>query len=136
MATIKATPRMRYGQHKANAKKRGIEFDLTFDEWMDIWRDHYASRGAGPGQLQMCRTRDEGGYSAENVRIDTREANLQEAVAVSRSRAIEQDWVIEGQNRTELRGWLLDRRNHSRDYFKERIAAERAAERGDCDDDG
>lgn len=73
------TPRARYAQQKASAARRGIEFDLTFEEWWDIWRDRYQMRGRNAGQLQMCRTRDEGPYAVGNVRIDNHKGNRADA---------------------------------------------------------
>lgn len=106
MATIKATPRMRYRQHKASAKQRGIEFDLTFDEWWEIWQPHYAQRGRGAGHLQMCRTGDVGPYAVGNVRIDTVEANQAEAKYSSQAKAEIRDW---GEARPDARFWVNER---------------------------
>lgn len=78
MTTIKATPLMCYQRHKSTAKARGIEFDLTFDEWWAIWEPHFDRRGRASDALQMCRTADAGGYTVGNVRIDTCAANQAE----------------------------------------------------------
>lgn len=80
--TITATPRMRYRQHKASAKARGIDFDMTFEEWWAIWEPYYERRGRTVGAMHMCRKADAGGYTVGNVRIDTMEANHAERVRV------------------------------------------------------
>lgn len=87
MATIKATPLMRYRQQRAQAKRRGIPFELTFEQWWSLWEPHFDRRGAVKGAMQMCRTRDQGGYTQGNVRIDTVEANHAEYAASVRERA-------------------------------------------------
>lgn len=63
--------RHQYAQHKANAKKRGIEFKLTFEQWRDIWGDKLVQRGRRVGQLVMCRINDEGAYEVGNVFLGT-----------------------------------------------------------------
>ena len=67
--------------HAKGAKKRGITFLFTFDEWMGIWwgSGHWFERGCKKGQFVMCRTGDVGPYAIGNVRIDTCGANAREA---------------------------------------------------------
>jgi len=78
----------KYLLHKSSAKSRGIEFDLTFDEWKSIWGFHIENRGTRANQLGMLRTRDEGGYSVGNVRLGTPKENQQErSVALKVSKA-------------------------------------------------
>jgi hypothetical protein len=67
--------RKKFNAHKGGAKKRGIEFKFTFNEWWDIWKPHWANRGRGKGQFVMCRTMDKGAYEVGNVRIDTPKGN-------------------------------------------------------------
>lgn len=80
----RSTARQRYAQHKANAAVRGIEFDLTFDEWWEIWEPRFAERGRGKDQFGMCRTRDQGPYQAGNVRLDTPKGNAGDRVLMRR----------------------------------------------------
>lgn len=70
--------RVRYGQHKAGAKARGIEWEFTFEEWCEVWAPHWPERGRGASQLGMCRTHDTGPYSPGNVRLDTPKGNAAE----------------------------------------------------------
>lgn len=85
-------PRKKYAQHKANAQRRGIEFDITFEEWWAIWEPRYAERGPYRGQLGMCRTRDEGAYRPGNVRLDTPRNNSREHHVVVSQRQFAQAW--------------------------------------------
>lgn len=62
-----------YSTHKAAAAFRGIPFTLTQADWWKLWAPHWRVRKSH--KLQMCRTRDMGGYAAGNVRIDTRASN-------------------------------------------------------------
>lgn len=59
--------RTAYTQHKAGAKQRGIEFKLTFEEWLGIWGDKLDQRGSRVWELVMCRINDEGAYEVGNV---------------------------------------------------------------------
>lgn len=70
------TPLRKYRMHKSSALQRGVEFDLTFDEWMEIWGDRLKDIGTGSKKLGMLRTRDEGGYSVGNVRLGTPKENV------------------------------------------------------------
>ena len=70
-----------YNNHKARAKRKGVIFDLTFDEWLKIWTDsgHYYQKGTKRGQYVMSRYKDAGGYTIDNVYIQTVGANTKEA---------------------------------------------------------
>lgn len=95
LAAIAATgkdPYLRYKQHVASAKVRGIEFDLTFPEWWEIWQDRFDQRGPHTGEYVMCRTRDEGAYRPGNVRIDTGANNVKEYQVSSTRRQFAQAW--------------------------------------------
>jgi hypothetical protein len=71
--------RAKYARHKASARRRNIEFDLTFEDWMSIWGPRLELIGRQRDDMQMCRTHDSGGYKVGNVRIDTQRANAIEA---------------------------------------------------------
>jgi hypothetical protein len=70
-----------YTRHKANAKRRGITFDLSFDEWWGIWTEsrRWSQRGWKPGQFVMSRYGDEGPYAVGNVYISGAKRNLKDA---------------------------------------------------------
>lgn len=71
MRRYRASPKGKYVVHKKNAKRRGVVFLLTFDQWWDIWRSsgYWDLRGCKPGQYVMCRLGDEGAYEVGNVYI-------------------------------------------------------------------
>lgn len=72
------TPRGQYQRHRQNAKDRGIEFLLTFDEWWHIWMQSgfWEIRGNRPGRCNMMRYGDCGPYAVGNVHIGTHRANV------------------------------------------------------------
>lgn len=58
-----------------HAGKRGIAWELSFDEWMLLWDGKFHLRGKGKGKLCMARYGDEGPYSISNVYITKNEIN-------------------------------------------------------------
>ena len=76
------SPREQFGDHKRRAKRRGISFLLTFEEWQDIWRSsgHWDERGGLPHQYVMARFGDKGAYEVGNVRICTGAENRAEQI--------------------------------------------------------
>jgi hypothetical protein len=74
------TPRSRYSNHKACAKRRGIPFDLTFEEWFAIWEasGHFEERGRSRHEYHMARHGDRGSYAVGNVKIITASENIKE----------------------------------------------------------
>lgn len=77
----KTRKKTKYSAHRYDAERRGIEFLLTFEEWVKIWLDsgHFHERGTRKGQYVMARFGDAGPYSVGNVRITTVEENHSEA---------------------------------------------------------
>ena len=73
--------KLAYTDHKSHAKRRGIPFLLTFEEWCAIWRESgkWDQRGHLSGQYVMARFGDTGPYAVGNVRICTAFDNLSEA---------------------------------------------------------
>jgi hypothetical protein len=60
-----------------HANKRGIQWNLTYDEWLDIWiqSGHFHERGKGKDKYCMCRHGDIGPYEIGNVYITTYSQN-------------------------------------------------------------
>jgi len=56
---------------RSNAKKRGIAWELTFEQWLKIWQDsgHLHLRGTRSGHYCMARNNDTGPYAVDNVKI-------------------------------------------------------------------
>lgn len=73
-------PKGYYSVQKRKAKQRDIPWELTFAEWWKIWEDSgfWYLRGNRKGTYCMCRNKDVGPYSKENVRIDLWENNSKE----------------------------------------------------------
>ena len=113
--------RRKYIVHKNNAAARGVEFALSFDDWMDIWAEHLHNRGRNVGQFGMLRTRDEGGYTLGNVRIGTVKENRQEASVAHRVRTAQNiktpsDYRMKPPTQTS---WVGSRHNVFKEYSEE-----------------
>lgn len=78
----------KFHKQKSQAKRRGIEWHLTFEQWRKIWlkSGKYDQRGRKSGQYVMARNRDAGPYAEWNVDIQTCNENLQTAMEVLRSK--------------------------------------------------
>lgn len=79
-ARYNASPKGKFNCHKGNAKKRGVPFLLTFDQWWDIWQrsGKWDKRGCKPGCYVMARRGDTGPYAVYNVDIVKFTRNLAE----------------------------------------------------------
>lgn len=67
--------------HRQNAKRRGIEFNFSFDQWLQFWLDsgHWHQRGIkSADNYVMSRLGDTGPYSADNVVIKSNRDNVLE----------------------------------------------------------
>ena len=67
-----------YIQQKGDAKKRGIEFKLTFEEWSNWWGADFVNRGVGANKLVMARIGDIGAYELSNIKKITFGENSRE----------------------------------------------------------
>ena len=67
-----------YTAQKANAKRRGVEFLFTFEEWKQWWLDtgKWEERGKGRDKYCMQRYNDTGPYSPSNVYCGTNSENV------------------------------------------------------------
>ena len=77
----KDRPRHKFNQHRFDAKKRGVPFLLTFEEWFEIWNasGHFHERGPRRGQYCMSRFGDKGPYAVGNVFIQLTTQNSSDA---------------------------------------------------------
>lgn len=73
--------RKAFTAHKSNAKRRGVEFLFTFEQWRDWWlaTGKWEQRGRGRGKFCMRRHGDVGPYSLDNVFCGTNEDNLRDS---------------------------------------------------------
>jgi len=67
-----------YWTQKHHAKDRGIDWQFTYDTWIDWWGNDITNRGMYKGQLVMARHNDTGPYHPSNVRKATVEENISE----------------------------------------------------------
>ena len=76
----------RFLEQRRAARQRGIAWELSYWEWLEIWQTsgHLAERGRRKGEFQMCRPGDVGPYASSNVRIDRMETNAAEAQITKR----------------------------------------------------
>ena len=67
--------RAAYTNQKSSAKRFGIPFLFTFEQWSEWWLtdDRWSRRGRKAGQLQMGRKGNSGPYSPDNVECATKE---------------------------------------------------------------
>lgn len=74
----RASPKGQYAKHKENARRRGVDFLLSFDEWWSLWEKsgHYRQRGNRNGRYVMSRMNDVGPYAVGNVFIATFSSNV------------------------------------------------------------
>lgn len=70
----------KFSRQKANAAKRGISWEITFDEWKDVWEKSgkWNERGRTAESYCMSRLNDVGPYSVKNVEIKKFGANSAE----------------------------------------------------------
>lgn len=64
-------PIAKFRFQKNRAEIRGVEWKMSFDEWMKVWEDsgRWELRGRKTGCYCMCRYGDTGPYSIENIYI-------------------------------------------------------------------
>lgn len=115
----------KYVDHRNNAKKRGVSFLLTYDEWFKIWSDsgHLHHRGPGADQYCMARYEDQGPYAVGNVKIIQTKYNRAEASWVLSD---EQRSVISARNskltREQARAIRKSYRPYSREFGSRALA--------------
>jgi hypothetical protein len=79
--TDKIRERKRWFTNQRDAAKvRGIGWNLTFEEWLNIWINsgHLHERGQASHEYCMSRHGDKGKYEIGNVRIITNKENIVE----------------------------------------------------------
>ena len=78
-----------YTFHKAGARQRGIEFKLSFQEWLDWWQveDRWSRRGRRGDSLVMARFGDVGAYETGNIYCTTSSQNIRDVPKAVRQKA-------------------------------------------------
>ena len=73
------TTKRKFFAQRACARKRGIEWCLSFEQWLNWWGDDYCRRGRASLDLCMSRPGDNGPYSLDNIVKKTNKENIQES---------------------------------------------------------
>lgn len=75
-----------YTQQKSNSRSRGVRWELTFSQWIAVWRESgkLALRGRGKGRYVMSRVKDAGGYVMGNVHVQLSTDNNSQGIAKAR----------------------------------------------------
>ena len=74
------TPKGQFVSQRERAKQRGVEWRLSFEEWLAWWGDDISKRGKEPHELCMSRKGDTGAYALGNIEKKTNKDNLQEGL--------------------------------------------------------
>jgi hypothetical protein len=59
---------------------RGVKFEMSFEQWLQLWLDsgHWDKRGRGAENYCLARNKDEGAYAVDNVYIATNSQNIKD----------------------------------------------------------
>jgi hypothetical protein len=69
----------KYNEQKSRANGRKIEWQFTFESWIQWWGDDFINRGLGNDQLVMCRKGDLGPYHPDNCYKASQSQNAKDA---------------------------------------------------------
>ena len=109
--------KQKYKDQRLNAGYRGIDWQFTFDEWVNWWGSDIEKRGRLKGQLVMARYNDVGPYHPDNVRKATAEDNVKES-CIPRANSADNQLVRQQltcphcgitSNTGNIRRWHMDR---------------------------
>jgi len=77
----------RYKDQKGKAKKRGIDFLLTFEEWDQWWLSNGVDKNIQIGFIKnalcMCRKGDTGPYMLNNIYCAPRSQNTKDSIVTA-----------------------------------------------------
>ena len=114
----------KYRGQQSHSKSRGIEFNLTFEEWLDIWLDsgYWHLRGKGKGKYVMSRIGDTGPYSLENVFIQSNSDNVIQAQR-GRRNSLESNLKrsLTQSGRKQTPEWIAKKAESKRKHHKELV---------------
>jgi hypothetical protein len=80
MGYIWGQPWKEFCQQRSNAKRRGIKFKLSFEEWCEIWTKSGLYKHRGRNGFVMHRMGDTGAYEVGNVEIVSSRENFRMAM--------------------------------------------------------
>jgi hypothetical protein len=96
-----------YSAQRIKAAVRGIEWRISFPEWLTVWMDsgHWADRGVGRGRYCMARHGDTGPYSVSNVSIQLCTTNSRDGIAKARANTEAKGKTMNSGRLGSGRGW-------------------------------
>lgn len=70
-------------KHRSQARYRKEDYDLSWEDWLEIWKNpiDFENRGRKPEDLTLTRIDDDGAWELSNVQIMTRLEQLRKAMA-------------------------------------------------------
>jgi hypothetical protein len=70
-SAYEASPRGQFSRQKANAVARGVNWELSFDDWWKVWEDSgkYPERGRLTGQYALVRKNPDASFNLNNIHI-------------------------------------------------------------------
>lgn len=101
------TPASRYLRQRQGAYERGVGWEITFIEWLTIWRESgkWDQRGTGKKGYCMARNGDVGPYKIGNVSIQPSTQNSRDGVKLSHAAMRAAGWPRPQLGRG--RGWTF-----------------------------
>ncbi len=113
----KGTKALAYVHQRQAAKKRGIAWQITFSEWLDVWvmSGHWAERGVGRAKYVMARHGDEGPYAVANVSIQLATQNSRDGIKKSHATMAAEGWAKQSRI-GRGRGWTY--RDRGRRHYQ------------------
>jgi hypothetical protein len=105
-------------KQRNNARRRGVEWQLTFDEWVAWWGDDIELRGTGRDNLQMQRYGDKGPYALGNIK---KGVPAQNSATVSKCAANRRAEKARREHQAYLDAlmWAKSKDNHEPDHYED-----------------
>jgi len=99
-------PKKVYDDHKRHALDRGIGWQISYEDWLELWlnSNKWTQRGKTKGKYQMCRYGDTGAYNIKNCYIGSVEQNQEDRskINISVVRAIVFEYLSSGKTQYDV----------------------------------
>jgi len=86
----------RYIAHKNQAVWRGIDYQLSFEDYWRMWATHMDKIGKSAGTYQMIRKDKTKGWTVDNSMVGTKELAVK--VNGAHRRGVQYNWKNENEN--------------------------------------
>ncbi len=63
---------VQFGYNRVSARQRGESWQLTWEQWRDVWLPHWDQRGRSADCLCLVRIDMEGAWDINNIELITR----------------------------------------------------------------